>query len=301
MNKTVIACVISLAVSSHAIAADTATQLVLACQSLKRQDDRNTCLAEAVKAVSVSAQQTAAPAVPQVSAKDEAQARAAKALTAAQSLRSVVNSSGVSLLGYGPYVQQLAIAIDQYRAVAQLPEENRAIAQLDNALEAYSDAATFWESNNTFYAKSNNRFVYGHALPSAMTDTGDFLTKYHIPRIRSDLLGIYTGAPLSTALTAMWAAAGDDEDAAKDALAGIGAPPKPIDDPDTQEWKNKRFAIVKMNFVGGTFAAPDLSSAHSDEQLAGKAVYVSASRGTWARVSRKGETEQWLPFSDLGM
>jgi hypothetical protein len=60
-------------------------------------------------------------------------------------------------------------------------------------------------------------------------------------------------------------------------------------------------AIVKMNFVGGKFAAPDLSSAHSDEQLAAKAVYESASRGTWARVSRKGETEQWLPFSDLGM
>jgi hypothetical protein len=202
-------------------AGTTAEQLVQACQSLKRQADRSKCLEEAVRAAASQAPAVQPqPAQQQPSAKELALSRAEKAIAASDAIQSVV-ASGISLLQYQPYVQQLSIALDQYRSVAQLQEEKDAASFLGEALQAYSDAGTYWQADISFYSYRDNRIAYGGAQPTGLTGTGWILDRYSISRNKSDIWGIYNGAPLNSALTTIWWYAKDKTQAAKDAVSRI--------------------------------------------------------------------------------
>ena len=207
-------------ISGRAFAAPSlAEQLIQACQSLKRQADRGKCLEEAVKSATASAAPPSKQETP--STKEVAQARAEKAFAAAQAIQSVV-ATGISLVQYQPYIHQFSIALDQYRAAAQLPDEKEAISRLDQALQAYSDAALYWRADIEFYSRSDNRLAYAGGLPANLAGTTQILDRYQVPTRKSDMWGINQGAPLSVALTTIWGYAGDQIKLAKHNIDSIG-------------------------------------------------------------------------------
>ena len=101
--------VVGIVFAANASAADS---LLAQCEKLKRKADRSECIAAAVRAM--------APAVqaPPPQQKEDPAAKAKTVLSAAQAIESVT-SSGVSYADYSQYIQRLAIAIDEYRGIAQ--------------------------------------------------------------------------------------------------------------------------------------------------------------------------------------
>ncbi|MFL9960474.1 hypothetical protein PQR02_04920 [Paraburkholderia sediminicola] len=282
-----------------------------ACQSLKRQADRDKCLESAIKAVSPKPA-AEAPVAPLPTAKEAAQARIAKALEASRAVQSVANS-GTSFLQYQSYIPPFAIALDQFKAVAQLPEEKDAAMLLADALDAYTDAATYWQLDNRFYSYENNRIGFPDAQPAALAGTVDIVLRYKVPLQRADMFGFQKGAPLSTALSTIWEYAQDKTNAAQDAINKIGKPTEAARaQPDatpqqiaaakrlaTSENDNPWQMIVTSGFVGGTYSAPSYSAPRLSNSVAGVKVSAYGYRDGWARVSPKGQTEQWIPINQL--
>lgn len=131
--------------NANAQAPTKADVLIQACQSLKRQSDRNKCLEEAVKAAAGTAKADSAPvAAPPVPAppsnKDVAAKRSEQVFAAAQALQSVIDI-GVSYNDYQPYVQKLAVELGTYKNLIVLDEEKRAAEKLQLALVAYTDSS----------------------------------------------------------------------------------------------------------------------------------------------------------------
>ncbi|CAE6846717.1 hypothetical protein [Paraburkholderia aspalathi] len=306
MKKIAIACAIAL--SSPAFAGSTATELVQACQSLKRQEERNTCLVEAVKAVSGSTQQAAAPVGPSVSPKDAARVRAQQVIEASQAIQSIA-ASGTSLLQYQSFVQQFSILLGQYRAAVQTPDEKEASVLLSDALNAYSDAGAYWQADNEFFSHSDARITYRWAQPTGLTGTRYILDRYSVPISKADLWGIQKGAPLAEALSTIWEYAQNKTDAAKNALAGIESPAKAARDARVNAaGPPAKLAemigtplvwTVKDDYAGGAYADHDLTAPRDSEPAAGKSVPIYASYGRWLRTTPLGKPPKWFRSDDL--
>lgn len=313
MKRIAVACVLALA--GNALAAETtAAQLVQACQSLKRQADRDKCLELAVNAVA-SKSAAATPVAPGLSARDAAMARAQKAIDASLAIQSVT-SSGTSLQQYTPYVQQFSIALDQFRAATQTPEEKDAAALLTEALQAYSDVGTYWQADIDFFSRGDYRSTYPGAQPTGLTGTRYILDRYDVPITKADIWGLEKGAPLSVAANVIWGYARAKTNAAKDVIANIGAPkpteqssanaqqatpaPEAITKSGSAEENAAPYKmLVDANFQGGTYSAPDYSSARWHAPVAGATVSVYESQAGWARVSPRDDAGEWLPFNQL--
>lgn len=307
MKKIAMAC--ALLLTSPAFAADTAAQLVQACQSLKRQEDRNVCLVAAVKAVAPQP----VTAAPMPSAKEAAQARIAKALEASQTIHSV-GASGTSYLQYQSYIPPFAIALDQFKAAAQSQEEKDAAVLLSDALDAYSDAGTYWQLHNRFYAYENNRIGFPDAMPAALAGTTAILLRYNVPVQRADMFGLQKGASLETALTTIWQYAQDKTNAAKDAIANLGIPAR-VDQktadsaptarsdapaPVLREMIGKPLIWhVRDDYNGGAYVDHELSAPRDHEEMAGKPVPMYATYGQWIRATPTGEAPKWFRMADL--
>lgn len=139
MKYCIALCIAALAGAAHAQTSPAST-LIQACQSLKRQDDRNTCLQEAVKAVAAQQAPAAAPARPPEALLRE---RAAGVLGAWSALRSV-SRLGISYRDYLPYLQRYAIEVDRYGAIAATGVEQDAAQEFDAALQLYTKARDAW-------------------------------------------------------------------------------------------------------------------------------------------------------------
>jgi hypothetical protein len=126
--------------SAGAQAPSKAEALVQACQSLKRQSDRNKCLEEAVRASigtpKVEAMPVAPPS-PQPSNKEIAAKRSEQVFAAVLALQSVIDL-GVSYNDYRPYIQKLAVELGNYKNGIVFDEERRAAEQLQLALRTCS-------------------------------------------------------------------------------------------------------------------------------------------------------------------
>lgn len=196
-----------------------------ACESLKRQSDRNVCIAEVVRSqASPTAAPTQAQTPPPPSEKELALSRAEAVLTAADTLRSVTNS-GVSYEQYGPYVQALAIALDRYRANKLSPTEQEAASALADALSAFQDASTYWWKDIEFFSRSRNRQSYPFALPAGLANTDDLVQRYQMPVRNADLFGFHSGVPRGDALRTIWQFAKTKSESARSILSTAGVPP----------------------------------------------------------------------------
>ncbi|HEV2612513.1 MAG TPA: hypothetical protein VGU61_19785 [Noviherbaspirillum sp.] len=218
-----LAALLAFSMSGHA--SGNAESLVKACQSLKRQSDRNKCLEEAIKS-SANAQPAvqaipAAPAVPEAPVKEIAAKRAETIFASVAAMKSVIDI-GVSYNDYQPYIQRIAVDLGQYRQAAQLPEEKDAVALLEKALEAYGDARDYWQADINFYSRRDNRLAYAGGLPTTMAGVGGIVSKYDIPVQKSDIWGINHGATRGVALSRIWSVADESVTAAKALLDGIG-------------------------------------------------------------------------------
>lgn len=198
----------SICIACNAFAEDTATSLIQACQSLKRQADRNKCLEEAVKSVAARPVPAIVPtppavAVPEPSKKEMAAKHAEQVFAAAQALQSVIDL-GVSYNDYKPYVQKLAVELGAYKAAVKFPEEQRAVELLQESIDAYEHAREYWYADIEFYARRDNRIAYPDGLPMQMAGVSYIINRYSIPIQNSDWLGLNRGASRGTALSTIW-------------------------------------------------------------------------------------------------
>lgn len=216
---------------------------VVSCEKLKRQTDRNTCIAEFVKQISQTKQPplpSAEPADRADVARREAEAiltRAKDVLVAFDSTLSVT-THGVSYNDYSPYIQKVAIELDRYRQGNRSPAEEEAGDRLSNALDALKDAREYWAADIKFYSRRDNRLAYSGGLPVALSGMGRIVSKYGLPKQKSDWLGLHQGVPRAVALTALWQFASEEVAAARAALepqkiAASSIPETIAEDPDS--------------------------------------------------------------------
>lgn len=133
---------------------------------------------------------------------------------------------GVTYAQYGPYVQQLSTEMSLFKQQAATDSEKKAIGHFDAALDAYRDAATFWEASIRFFAYRDNRTAYFGGLPLRLTGTEWLANKYSMPTRGVDFFGLHRGVPQSTALATIWRSAAQDIDTGKTSLS-----PPPVQAP----------------------------------------------------------------------
>lgn len=186
---------------------ETFDALILKCEKLKRQTDRDKCLQEVVRNTipHIATQKIIIEPTPtpSPSKKDIALMRAEPALNAAEAIQSVI-SIGVSYNDYGTYIQKFGIILDQYKSVAILPEEKLASTNLDLALQAFIDARAYWHADIEFFSEGDNRMVYFSGLPANLAGTTEIIERYNIPLTKTNIWSISKGAPRSVALRIIW-------------------------------------------------------------------------------------------------
>ena len=133
-------------------------------------------------------------------AKYESVHRAFTALRAA-------TETGLSYVQYGPLIQAAATEVAMVKAEVRTDKERIAVDRFDRALDAYRDAATWWERDISFYAERGNKVAYAGGLPFAQLGLDGLVSKWGIPTRRADLFGFWIGVPRSVALGAIWQAA----------------------------------------------------------------------------------------------
>lgn len=143
-------------------------------------------------------------------------------------------------ISYNNYQKAL---LDLAKAVAAFKEstgDDAAKKQASEALEAYKDAGTFWASAISFYARSDNNLAYGGGLPVGLTGMDWLISKYSLPTVRSDLLGLHTGLPVAGTRSRLW------EIAANRANSAVSHQPqaRSVEDQHAEEIKLKEEAAA---------------------------------------------------------
>lgn len=285
------------------------------CESLKRQSDRNVCIAEVIRSqTSQAAAQTQAQTSPARSEKELALSRAEAVLTAADTLRSVTNS-GVSYEQYGPYVQALAIALDRYRANTLSPTEQEAASALAGALSAFQDASTYWWKDIEFFSRSRNRQSYPFALPAGLANTDDLVRRYQMPVRNADLFGFHSGVPRGDALRTIWQFAAAKTESARSILSTAGAPSNTavsqrqapaarIGNPTPELAQAIEAALLKAGcFKAGALKEEDPINGQSHfwaECTHGQKQHLACTSTACAPFDESEVQEQWMQPSDGG-
>ena len=134
-------------------------------------------------------------------------------------------SSGMSLLSYQAALQDVARELAIYKRDAP-PAANAGVVKLQEALDTYGDAATFWRAEIGFYAYRDNAIAYGGGLPMKMVGLEWMLSKYNnMPTRKSDIWGINVGVLPDVGRQYLWSKARSDAD---EGLALLANPPKPM-------------------------------------------------------------------------
>ena len=118
-------------------------------------------------------------------------------------------TTGISYVNYTPLVQSAATEVALLRDRAASDREREAAGYFGKAIDAYSDAATFWQADISFYARRGNAEAYAGGLPFNLAGVGHLVSKWGLPTEKSDIWGIQRGVPRSTALRILWGKADD--------------------------------------------------------------------------------------------
>lgn len=171
-----------------------------------------------------------APAAPpakssqEIAAEKRAEERAAiakrfepvfRAMTAIQAS----TETGLTWVQFGPMLQSAATEIALAAQTVASDQERAALAELDTAMAAYRDSATWWERDISFYARSGNSLAYAGGLPYKLVGgLEEMIGRWNLPTQRSDIWGLHQGVPRRAALVTMWTAAEQAVRRARDAL-----------------------------------------------------------------------------------
>lgn len=114
--------------------------------------------------------------------------------------------SGISLNAYQAVLNELSRELAVFSREAG-DDAKPAVAKLQEALDTYTDAATFWGAAIRFYARRDNGIAYGGGLPMQMVGLGWMISKHDLPTRKSDIWGINVGVPTDLGQSTMWAKA----------------------------------------------------------------------------------------------
>lgn len=169
-----------------------------------------------------SPEQLEADRIAEIVAKHDLVLRAFTALRASR-------DAGLSYVQYGPMIQAAATEVALVRERAKTEQEREAVAKYEAAIDAYRDAATWWERDISFYARRDNGLAYAGGLPFKQVGLEALVRKWNLPTTKSDIWGLHAGVPRSVALSTIWMAADAAIAAARDALQRRAdqAPPPP--------------------------------------------------------------------------
>lgn len=195
--------------------------LIEACNSIADTDKRLECLKAAMGAGGANTQ-----------------AQPLNAVTRAFSGMEASLNAGISYNNY-----QLAV-LDLAKAVAAFKQDSGEVGAeparlFESAVEAYSDAGTFWERSISFYARRGNDLAYAGGLPVSMNGLDWLVAKYSLPTVKADIWGIERGLPVQSTRSEIWRIAKEKAAAAKNAAnpkkkeeisASLTAPYAPIGD-----------------------------------------------------------------------
>lgn len=185
MNYKIVAAAWLLATSSAACAQAPAV-LIEACNSIAEPEKRLECLGAAMGTGSAAAQAQPLAVV----------SRAFSGMEASLNV-------GISYNNYQIAVLDLAKAVAAFKQ--DLGEMGTAAAKLfESAVEAYSDAGTFWARSIEFYARRDNSIAYGGGLPVSMNGLDWLVSKYSLTTVKSDIWGIERGLPVQSTRSEIW-------------------------------------------------------------------------------------------------
>lgn len=197
------------------VAAQPALVLLEACNAIGDSAKRMECLKAAVGTAAGTARQA-----------DRRQA-AVDALKKAFGNMQAGLDIGTSYNNYQVAMLDLAKAVAAFRQDAG-EFAAPAMAPLNASLEAYRDAAVFWERSIGFYAQRDHSLSYAGGLPVGLTGMEWLVRKYGLATVRADLLGFHSGLHVIDTRTTLWAYAGSKYNEALQALAPP-APPAEVD------------------------------------------------------------------------
>jgi hypothetical protein len=146
---------------------------------------------------------------------------------------------GVTYNQYGPLLQAAATEL------ALVKEDTRSLAagvfkDFTTAIDAYQDAATWWERDISFYSRRDNSLSYPGGLPFSQVGLERLVQKWSLPVRNADLLGFHRGVSRATALQTMWAAARQASDSARKSLLEHARAPRGEEVPvESEEIKNR--------------------------------------------------------------
>lgn len=173
---------------SAAASAQTPAVLIEACNAIADSSKRLECLKAAMGAGGASAQPQPQP-LPIV-------------MRAFSNMEASLNA-GISYNNYQLAVLDLAKAVAAFKQDSG--ESGAAAAKLfEAAVEAYSDAGTFWERSISFYARRGNDLAYAGGLPVSMNGLDWLVAKYSLPTAKADIWGIERGLPVQSSRSEIW-------------------------------------------------------------------------------------------------
>jgi hypothetical protein len=127
-----------------------------------------------------------------------------RAMTAIQA----ATETGVTWMQFGPLLLGAATEIAVVAQAAASDQERASLAELETAMSAYKDSATWWERDISFYSRSGNALAYAGGLPfKQVGGLEEMITRWNLPTQKSDIWGLYQGVPRRAALVTMWTAA----------------------------------------------------------------------------------------------
>lgn len=170
--------------------------LIEACNAISEPEKRLECLKAAMGAGSAAAQAQPLAVVSR----------------AFSGMESSLNA-GISYNNYQIAVLDLAKAVSAFKQDAK--DLDAAGKLFDAAVEAYSDAGTFWARSIEFYARRDNSIAYGGGLPVSLNGLDWLVDKYSLTTVKSDLLGIHRGLPVQSSRSEIWRIAKAKTEAAK--------------------------------------------------------------------------------------
>jgi len=193
------------------VQAQTPAVLIEACNTIAESDKRLECLKAAMGAGKAAAQAQPLAVVARAFANMEASINA-----------------GISYNNYQLAVLDLAKATVAFKQDSG--ESGAAAAKLfESAVEAYSDAGTFWERSISFYARRGNDIAYAGGLPVSMNGLDWLVSKYNLPTGKSDIWGFERGLPVQSSRSEIWRLAKQ-----KTAQAQAAAAPQKLDEISAQ-------------------------------------------------------------------
>lgn len=182
-NKFAAAAGLLLVVSS--VYAQAPAVLIEACNSISESEKRLECLKAAMGTGNAASQ-----------------AQPLAVVSRAFSGMEASLNAGISYNNYQIAVLDLAKAVSAFKQDAK--ELEAAGKLFDAAVEAYSDAGTFWARSIEFYARRDNGIAYGGGLPVSMNGLDWLVSKYSLATVKADIWGIERGLPVQSTRSEIW-------------------------------------------------------------------------------------------------